>query len=302
MRNGGTIVLFGLIALLLSWGAMVVAPVSQLGQLSPHLDEVSGSLYPLDRPGMAKKGAEVYRSLGCAECHTRYATQNNLRYGAQLIKVTDTNAAAKAITAVRPDLTLEQAKILASSELPAQILENAGHVEVERAKALIEATLTNKVSFTVNNNGQDIERGWGVRQTVSRDYIYDNALALGTLRVGPDLANIGSRDPKNFVGAWSHVAAATNTVGRLNERRQWHLAHLYHPQSKSPRSSMPSYKFLFKEVDAGLHKGPSVELPSGFAPAGKVVVPTVQANALVEWMLSQKPDQNLPEMPVQPML
>ena len=301
MRNGGTIVLFGLIALLMSWGALVVAPVAQLGQLPPHLDEVSGTVYPLDRPGLAKKGAEVYRSLGCAECHTRYATQDNLRYGAQLLKVADTNKTAEVLTTIRRDLTLAQAKSLVSSELPAQILDNTGRVEVERAKALLEEA-GSKVGYTANNNGQDLERGWGLRQSVSRDYLYDNTTALGTIRVGPDLANIGSREPQNFVGSWAFTAPSTNTMARLEERRQWHLSHLYNPQSKSPSSSMPGYKYLFEEVDPTLHTGPYVNLPAGIAPEGKAVVPTVEANSLVEWLLSQQPNQNLPEMPVQPTL
>ena len=40
--------------------------------------------------------------------------------------------------------------------------------------------------------GADIKRGWGLRRTVSRDYIYDRPTMLGTMRTGPDLANVGS--------------------------------------------------------------------------------------------------------------
>ena len=34
--------------------------------------------------------------------------------------------------------------------------------------------------------GSDIERGWGRRRTVSRDYIQDKTVMLGTMRTGPD--------------------------------------------------------------------------------------------------------------------
>lgn len=299
MRNGGTIVLFGLIALLMSWGAMVVTPVSQLGQLTSYVDKNTNEAYPVDRPGMAKKGAEVYRSLGCAECHTRYATQDNLRYGARIKKIGDTNETVRILLAIRNDLTESQAKGLLTQPLPIQILKDGDRFPAERAKKLLEEGAKCEVEYTVHSNGRDLDRGWGVRQTVARDYIYDNALALGSLRVGPDLANIGSRDPQDFVGAWQFISPATNALARLNERRQWHLAHLYSPQIKSPDSTMPGYKFLFKEVDEKLHTRAKVDLPAGAAPAGKVIVPTVEANALVEWLVSQQPDKNLTEFPVQ---
>jgi cytochrome c oxidase cbb3-type subunit II len=43
--------------------------------------------------------------------------------------------------------------------------------------------------------GADIKRSYGLRRTVSRDYIYDHPTMLGTMRTGPDLANIGVRNP-----------------------------------------------------------------------------------------------------------
>lgn len=42
-----------------------------------------------------------------------------------------------------------------------------------------------------HKTGADIKRSYGLRRTVSRDYIYDNPTMLGTMRTGPDLANIG---------------------------------------------------------------------------------------------------------------
>src|SRR5258708_685711 len=43
--------------------------------------------------------------------------------------------------------------------------------------------------------GTDIARGWGDRRTVPRDYLYEHPLLLGSMRTGPDLANIGARQP-----------------------------------------------------------------------------------------------------------
>ena len=57
--------------------------------------------------------------------------------------------------------------------------------------------------------GPDIARGWGSRQSVAEDFLYDNAVQLGSLRVGPDLAGVGSRLPD----------------------ANWQLLHLYAPKS-----------------------------------------------------------------------
>src|SRR3954454_3984847 len=45
--------------------------------------------------------------------------------------------------------------------------------------------------------GTDIERGWGPRRTVARDYIYDTPALLGSSRLGPDLSNVGGKDWRN---------------------------------------------------------------------------------------------------------
>ncbi|MGE5208991.1 MAG: cbb3-type cytochrome c oxidase subunit II, partial [Alphaproteobacteria bacterium] len=41
----------------------------------------------------------------------------------------------------------------------------------------------------------DIERGWGNRRSAPTDYIFDRPVFLGKMRMGQDLANIGSRAP-----------------------------------------------------------------------------------------------------------
>jgi cytochrome c oxidase cbb3-type subunit 2 len=71
--------------------------------------------------------------------------------------------------------------------------------------------------------GADVKRGYGLRRTVPRDYLYDNPAMLGTSRTGPDLANIGVRNP----------SAA------------WHYTHLLNPRSANAWSVMPSFPFLF---------------------------------------------------------
>lgn len=67
----------------------------------------------------------------------------------------------------------------------------------------------------------DFQRGWG-RASVAGDYAYDRPHLLGTMRTGPDLLNVGARQPS----------------------REWHLGHLYQPRAYVPASIMPSYPYL----------------------------------------------------------
>lgn len=115
----------------------------------------------------------------------------------------------------------------------------------------------------------DARRGWG-RASIAGDYHYDTPPLLGTMRTGPDLFNIGVRQPSV----------------------DWHLGHLYQPRAYVPGSIMPSYPFLF-EVKAEGHAAKDerpVALPPGTVPAGKVVTATPEALDLVAYLLSLKRD------------
>lgn len=121
------------------------------------------------------------------------------------------------------------------------------------------------------SDGADIDRGWGLRRTVARDYIYEKPILLGYMRFGPDLANIGSRkdpdNPKKYTAAW-------------------HFMHLYDPQATSPGTNMPSYKFLFEkrkiagQMDADALKLTGAEAP----PPGYQIVPSNEARHLVDYL------------------
>ena len=125
------------------------------------------------------------------------------------------------------------------------------------------------------NFGADIARNWGQRRTVSRDYLYDHPVMLGTMRTGPDLTNIGLRQSGT----------------------SWHLLHLYNPRITSPGSIMPSFRFLFTNHKAGERPSPdALKFPPGFAPAlGYEIVPKTEARVLVQYLLSLKANAPLPE-------
>ncbi|WP_295990218.1 cbb3-type cytochrome c oxidase subunit II [Rugamonas sp.] len=107
----------------------------------------------------------------------------------------------------------------------------------------------------------DDQRGWG-RAPVAGDYYYDKPHLLGTMRTGPDLFNIGARQPS----------------------QDWHLGHLYQPRAYTPGSIMPSYPFLFEAKDKADAGERVVALPPGYNPGGKVVVATQEALDLVTYL------------------
>lgn len=117
------------------------------------------------------------------------------------------------------------------------------------------------------NFGPDFERGWG-RASVPGDYIHDKPHLLGSMRTGPDLFNIASRQPS----------------------KDWHLGHLYQPRAYVPGSIMPSYPFLFSVKDAkeAEKEGEQpLSLPPAYGPnVGQVVVPTPEALDLVKYLLA----------------
>lgn len=112
----------------------------------------------------------------------------------------------------------------------------------------------------------DGERGWG-RASTPGDYIYDSPHLLGTMRTGPDLLNIGARQPSE----------------------DWHLLHLYQPRAVVPGSIMPAYPFLFDDVPrATLLPGQRelvVASPHG-VPLDRALVATEDALDLVAYLKS----------------
>lgn len=91
-------------------------------------------------------------------------------------------------------------------------------------------------------------RGWG-RPSVPGDYAYDNPHVLGTMRTGPDLLNIGARQPS----------------------LDWHLAHLYNPRAMVPGSTMPAYPFLFDLMEEKSASDVELKLPEAFSPKDRLI-------------------------------
>lgn len=123
------------------------------------------------------------------------------------------------------------------------------------------------------SSGADKARGWGDRQSVARDYIYDTSVQLGESRIGPDLMNVGGRKPP--YDADDLYALLYGGVG-----------------------AMPPYPFLFKQrtLDGRQSVDDALSLHGKLAPpAGVEIVPTPRARALVAYLLSLNHPYEYPE-------
>ena len=120
-----------------------------------------------------------------------------------------------------------------------------------------------------------MDKMWGSRPSIAADYagnkrisVWENtATLMGTERTGPDLTNVGVRQPS----------------------LDWNLLHLYQPRAVVHQSIMPSYSFLFE-----IKKNPGkndvvVNVPEKYfdTSEGKIVA-TQDALSLVAYLQSLK--------------
>lgn len=265
MNQGPLLFLGVLCAMAASWMGFVLMPQVQLGNQSTRLVKEIGRHYPAERGGLADKGHDVYRAAGCATCHTQQIRQTGFNFDIVLTDAGDfTDLVTSLVQQVNSDLSdQEAANIVAKA--PRTILEGVSKQSADSIVRLFKDSGA-KIAANIRPTGPDIDRGWGPRQTVGLDYLFDQPVLLGNQRIGPDLANVGSR---------------------LTDR-QWHLLHLYHPHTVVQKSIMPAYPYLFETRPAGDVPSPdALPLEGDFAPEkGMEVVPTEEANALVDYLLS----------------
>jgi len=127
-------------------------------------------------------------------------------------------------------------------------------------------------------------KGWGqdqearpaeaIRANTLRDYLGEPYAFLGAQRIGPDLANVG----------W-----------RFEDRQQLHLQ-LYAPRFVDDWSVMPSFKHLYVvRKQQGQVAKTALKLTGKYAPKkGYEVVPSSEAEALVDYLISLKKDYPIP--------
>lgn len=121
----------------------------------------------------------------------------------------------------------------------------------------------------------DMDKTWGGRPGIPADYArmerLDNWRAtpstLGTERTGPDLTEVGERQPSE----------------------DWHYLHLFNPRSVVKESIMPAYPWLFTTKPSVTAYEKEVNVPAEFRQGVTGhIVPTERARQLVAYLLSRK--------------
>ncbi len=121
----------------------------------------------------------------------------------------------------------------------------------------------------------DMDKVWGSRPGIPADYAgnqrtdfwRNTATLMGTERTGPDLTNIGTRQPS----------------------LEWHLLHLYQPRAVVGGSIMPAYPWMFEEKNELGPEDVAITVPKDFRnnAQGKIVA-TKEALQLVAYLQSLK--------------
>jgi cytochrome c oxidase cbb3-type subunit 2 len=121
----------------------------------------------------------------------------------------------------------------------------------------------------------DMDKVWGSRPSIAADYADNHrtdfwrntANLMGTERTGPDLTNIGSRQPS----------------------MEWQLTHLYNPRIVVKESIMPAYPWLFAIKDEPASGEVIVNVPDEYLPGGSgKVIATEEGLQLVAYLSSLK--------------
>lgn len=274
MRSSAVAFLAVFLALSASWAGFVLAPQLQLGAANQIKLKPTETLYPIARPGLARQGAEVYRSLGCVYCHSQQVGQEGVK--AEIL-LTDAGTNAAAALAALGTLNTALANAGTLTSLPKALMTVADMNAADPILKVLSAAGA-KAMVQISATGPDIARGWGLRRSVAQDFVYDLPVQLGTRRAGPDLANIGLRQPD------------------VN----WHLRHLYAPVSEVKGSTMPPYRFLFEKRPVARDSGALVLTAEFAPPAGFEIVPTDRARALAAYLVSLRTEVPLWETPFTP--
>jgi cytochrome c oxidase cbb3-type subunit II len=121
----------------------------------------------------------------------------------------------------------------------------------------------------------DMDKMWGGRPGIAADYAWRERIdvwratpsVLGTERTGPDLTEVGERQPSE----------------------DWHYLHLFNPRSVVKESIMPSYQWLFDEKSKVDDDEKVLNIPTEYRDGrmGKIV-PNQRAKALIAYLLSLK--------------
>jgi len=291
MNYGPLVFLAAFFALASSWCGFVLTPQLQIGRLQ-QTNTVGGAAvtYPLARSGLARQGLEVYRANGCAYCHSQQVGQTGT-----VLDIALTDAGTNEIATLAALLKLAEGSPTQPARLtmlqswsnapittlfrglPRAFLRSSTREAANAAVKTLSATGA-KAQLWITPVGPDLARGWGKRRSVAEDFLFDATVMPGSQRVGPDLADLGARQPD----------------------ANWHLRHLYAPRLEVKGSAMPPYRFLFEKRKIGRLPSPeALALPGDLAPGDSYeIVPKPAAKALVAYLTSLRADAPLFDAPM----
>jgi cytochrome c oxidase cbb3-type subunit 2 len=121
----------------------------------------------------------------------------------------------------------------------------------------------------------DMDKVWGNRPSIAADYAANRrtdfwrntATLMGTERTGPDLTNIGNRQPSV----------------------DWQLLHLYQPRAVVKQSIMPAYQWMFEYKEKPSKNDKVVNVPAEFMNGRKgKIVAKPEAMQLVAYLFTLK--------------
>ena len=274
VKMDSTFTLLGgmILAFCVSLSAMVLRASDQLSGLQ-YADTQDGDgtefRYPVPLLGQARYGEKIYKASGCAACHTQQVTHEGVEFDVKALAGEKNHAAVQEAVSRFYKLTGRAASGGAALGLPVgeweTVVNGANAADASKARNFL-AAVGASVDVQVRFRGEDLMehvllnpegRGWGRRRSVAQDYLFAEPPMLGSVRIGPDLANVGARLSRGVL-----------------------MRILLNPKIVRKDSKMPQHRFLFETVgkdEQGQHIIHDGE---------ETYKPTQDAEVLVDYLLS----------------
>ena len=242
VKMDSTFTLLGgmLLVFCVSLSGMVLRANDQLSGLQyADTQDVDGTefRYPVPLLGQARYGEKIYKASGCAACHTQQVTHEGVALDVKAMAGEKNLAAVQEAASRFYKLTGRKASGGAALGLPAgeweTIVTGANAADASKARNFLAAAGAS-VDVQVRFRGEDLMqnsirnpegRGWGRRRSVAQDYLFAEPPMLGSVRIGPDLANVGVRYSRDVL-----------------------MRILLNPKSVRKDSKMPQHRFLFEKA------------------------------------------------------
>jgi cbb3-type cytochrome oxidase cytochrome c subunit len=212
--------------------------------------------------GNATYGEAVYKANGCAACHTQQVTHESVALDVKALAGEKNHAAVQEAISRFLKVTGRDASSGAALGFPVgeweTVVNGANAADASKARNFLAAAGAS-VDVQVRFRGEDLTqhdilnprgRGWGKRRSVAQDYLFAEPPMLGSVRIGPDLANVGARYSRDVL-----------------------MRILLNPKIIRKDNKMPQHRFLFEKADED-DQGQHI-INGGYVPEGVKLPPDV---------------------------